>query len=163
MYRIELFFTPVRVAGETLVRRMDRSCAAFVSLLLGHRPMEWKRDRSSALSLARSAQAERDNESCFFLGRRVALLFHSKASGSFLNARELIDKFSFASSQYFRSALEQQVKPSTAAVAVLSAPAPELHSAQFEGFMSQGSRYRSRMSWANYFSNSFNVLIQPWR
>ncbi|GBP19199.1 hypothetical protein EVAR_11521_1 [Eumeta japonica] len=32
------------------------------------RPMEWKRGRSfRALSLARSAQAERDNESCFFV------------------------------------------------------------------------------------------------
>ncbi|GBP61127.1 hypothetical protein EVAR_46778_1 [Eumeta japonica] len=45
-----------------------RLCAAAVSLLLG-RIGRWsgREIARSALSLARSAQAERDNESCFFM------------------------------------------------------------------------------------------------
>ncbi|GBP52330.1 hypothetical protein EVAR_38476_1 [Eumeta japonica] len=45
-----------------------RLCAAAVSFLLG-RIGQWSRREiaCSALSLARSAQAERDNESCFFM------------------------------------------------------------------------------------------------
>ncbi|GBP81491.1 hypothetical protein EVAR_64200_1 [Eumeta japonica] len=48
-----------------------------------HRPMEWKREIArSALSLARSAQAERDNESCFFVCaagvHRLIRRFHVK-------------------------------------------------------------------------------------
>ncbi|GBP27009.1 hypothetical protein EVAR_11242_1 [Eumeta japonica] len=45
-----------------------RLCAAAVSLVLG-RIGQWsgREIARSALSLARSAQAERDNESCFFI------------------------------------------------------------------------------------------------
>ncbi|GBP81376.1 hypothetical protein EVAR_61774_1 [Eumeta japonica] len=65
-----------------------------------HRPMEWKRDRCvtsrtlrpilplycSALSLARLAQVERDNESCFFV-KRVCQPSRSKSSPPPMDAR----------------------------------------------------------------------------
>ncbi|GBP86950.1 hypothetical protein EVAR_62793_1 [Eumeta japonica] len=49
-----------------------RLCAAALSLLLRHNGRWSGRGTArSALSLARSAQAERDNESCFFCARRI--------------------------------------------------------------------------------------------
>ncbi|GBP03739.1 hypothetical protein EVAR_69338_1 [Eumeta japonica] len=59
----------VGISGQTaLVPVRCRLCAAAVSLLLG-RIGRWsgREIARSALSLARSAQAERDNESCFFV------------------------------------------------------------------------------------------------
>ncbi|GBP45764.1 hypothetical protein EVAR_76069_1 [Eumeta japonica] len=51
---------------------LARSCAAAVSLLLG-RVGRWRGREiaHSALSLARSAQAERDNESCYYVHRLI--------------------------------------------------------------------------------------------
>ncbi|GBP84734.1 hypothetical protein EVAR_64629_1 [Eumeta japonica] len=43
-------------------------CGRCLSSTRTRRPMEWKREIArSALSLARSAQVERNNESCFFV------------------------------------------------------------------------------------------------
>ncbi|GBP73265.1 hypothetical protein EVAR_54759_1 [Eumeta japonica] len=50
-------------------KSLDVVCGRCLSSTRTHRPMEWKREIAfSALSLALSTQAERDNESCFFLG-----------------------------------------------------------------------------------------------
>ncbi|GBP88285.1 hypothetical protein EVAR_100127_1 [Eumeta japonica] len=50
------------------VTRNDVVCGRCLSSTRTHRPMEWKREIArSALSLARSTQAERDNESCVFV------------------------------------------------------------------------------------------------
>ncbi|GBP35218.1 hypothetical protein EVAR_18343_1 [Eumeta japonica] len=60
-----------------------RLCAAAVSLLFG-RIGRWngREIARSALSLARSAQAERDNESCFFIKRGRLRLNLTKGGGS---------------------------------------------------------------------------------
>ncbi|GBP67879.1 hypothetical protein EVAR_38347_1 [Eumeta japonica] len=52
--------------------------------------MEWKRDRSFALSLARSAQAERDNESYFFV--RAAGVHRFKRRSAAARASPLADR-----------------------------------------------------------------------
>ncbi|GBP40679.1 hypothetical protein EVAR_36415_1 [Eumeta japonica] len=54
--------------GHTVQVPRSRLCAAAVSLLLA-RIGRWsgREIARSVLSLARSAQAERDNESCFFV------------------------------------------------------------------------------------------------
>ncbi|GBP75381.1 hypothetical protein EVAR_34748_1 [Eumeta japonica] len=59
---------PLGDARTRYVNTGCRLCAAAISLLLG-RIVRWsgREIACSALSLARSAQAERDNESCFFV------------------------------------------------------------------------------------------------
>ncbi|GBP19388.1 hypothetical protein EVAR_12430_1 [Eumeta japonica] len=74
-----------------------RLCEAADSLLLG-RIGRWsgKEIARSALSLARSAQAERDNESCFFVPAagcvRPLSLFYSDASADGVEERLLVTR-----------------------------------------------------------------------
>ncbi|GBP37939.1 hypothetical protein EVAR_84925_1 [Eumeta japonica] len=62
---------PIRIRVDWLIKQLTcRLCAAAVSLVLGRIGRRSGREIAcSALSLARSAQAERDNESCFFKKR----------------------------------------------------------------------------------------------
>ncbi|GBP30066.1 hypothetical protein EVAR_14583_1 [Eumeta japonica] len=75
---------------ESLTKLLTcRLCAAAVSLLLGRIGRNGhgsgREIASSELSLARSAQAERDNESCFFAGLKSE---KGTTSGSWLTARK---------------------------------------------------------------------------